>query len=117
MISFNEESKIFHLSTKNTSYVFGALERGYLIHLYWGKHIDGVDSWAQYHSIQNKTLSTRSQGIGGSIDVMRMEYSTYGSTDLRTPAFACVFDDGSAIPKLFFKSYKIIDGKPGHNRV
>lgn len=115
MISFNEESRIFHLSTKNTSYVFGVLERGYLIHLHWGKRTDGVDSWEQYHAVYSRNSAPKSHGIAGSIDAMRMEYPTYGSTDLRTPAFNCIFDDGSSVPKLMYANYRIIDGKPQLN--
>ena len=41
MIIFNEERKMFHLKTKNTSYIFGFYKDLFLLHLYWGKKIDG----------------------------------------------------------------------------
>ena len=38
-IQFNETDKIFHLQTKNTSYVFCIAEFAALEHLYYGKKI------------------------------------------------------------------------------
>lgn len=112
MIKFNEESRIFHLSTKNTSYVFGVQKGEHPIHLYWGKKIDGADNWAPYHAVYSRTFAARNEGLEGSTDAMRMEYPTYGSTDLRTPAFNCIFDDGSALPQLRYAGHRIIEGKP-----
>ena len=40
-----------------------------------------------------------------------MEYPTYGSADLRTPAFHAEYENGSSVTKLEYESYKIFDGK------
>ena len=40
MIYFHEQNKIFHLKSKNTSYIFGFLKDKFLVHLYWGKSIN-----------------------------------------------------------------------------
>ena len=37
-ISYAEDIVLFKLDAKNTSYVFGATDDGYLIHAYYGKH-------------------------------------------------------------------------------
>ena len=47
MIDFNAENKIFHLETKNTSYVLGAFKSGLLMHLYWGKKLSQTNDWEQ----------------------------------------------------------------------
>ena len=114
MISFDENSRIFHLQTKNTSYVFGVYKMNHLIHLYWGKKITPDYNWDRYFMPLARGFSARDDGFDrGSTDLMRMEYPTYGSCDLRTPAFNCVFDDGTSVPQLRYVSHRIIDGKPG----
>ena len=47
---------------------------------------------------------------GRVVATAKMEYPTHGSTDTRTPAFECTFDDGTAVPQLRYKSHKIFDG-------
>lgn len=113
MISYDEQSKIFHISTKNTSYMFGAYKMNHLLHLYWGKKIPSENDWTKHFIPMGRGFSAKNEGFDvGSTDVMRMEYPTYGSADLRTPAFACVFDDGTSTPQLRYVSHKIINGKP-----
>lgn len=43
-ISFNSESRQFHLQAKDTSYVMGIERDGFLLHLYWGKKIKAYRS-------------------------------------------------------------------------
>lgn len=113
MISFNKDSRFFHLSTKNTSYVFGVYQMNHLIHLYWGAKIPEDNVLAHYLIAQRRSFSARDDGFtAGSTDNLTMEYPTFGSTDLRSPAFDCVFADGTRVPQLRYYSHKIYDGKP-----
>ena len=48
MITYNSDSKIFHLSTKNTSYVCGIYDTDVLLHLYWGTKIPEENDWDLY---------------------------------------------------------------------
>lgn len=113
MITFNKDSRFFHLSTKNTSYVFGVYQMNHLIHLYWGAKIPEENVLTHYLSTQRMSFSARDDGFtAGSTDNLTMEYPTFGSTDLRSPAFDCVFADGSRVPQLRYYSHKIYDGKP-----
>ena len=43
MISLDKEKLIFHLKSKNTSYVLGFLKEKFLVHLYWGKRLSFED--------------------------------------------------------------------------
>ena len=36
-VTFLPETQTFHLTTKNTSYLFRVFDRGYLLSLYWGR--------------------------------------------------------------------------------
>ena len=38
-IHYDEQNKIFHLATKDTSYVLQIVRDGYLSHRYWGKRV------------------------------------------------------------------------------
>ncbi len=112
MIQFDSDKRIFHLSTKNTSYIFGAFWQDHLLHLYWGSRLEGFADWDQYTLIQTKSNSPQDKDFGGfSTNVARMEYPTYGSADLRTPAFECTFADGTAVPQLRYVGHKVYDGK------
>lgn len=112
-ILFDEKNKIFYLSTKSTSYVLGFMNR-HLVHIYWGKRLNSVGplsfavphcsrSCAQYNDVQDKEIST---------DTLPLEFPTYGNTDLRTPQYHALYQDGSTISEFNYVSHKIYDGKP-----
>ena len=42
-IAFTEKNRIFHLSTKHTSYLFRVFENDYLFTLYYGKKLRTAD--------------------------------------------------------------------------
>ena len=42
-ITFNEKSKTFNISTKNTSYICGIADSGLLVHIYYGKKTGDID--------------------------------------------------------------------------
>ena len=42
-ITFNEQSRVFHLQTSKTSYIIHLWREKYLMHVYWGKKIKTPD--------------------------------------------------------------------------
>lgn len=112
-ILFNEKEGIFHLQAGDSSYVMKLYKKGYLSHVYWGKRlrssnlsyalrtIKGV--WETNHDPEDKTYS---------LDLLPMEYPSYGSTDLRHPAYQARLENGSTITDLRYVSHKISAGKP-----
>ena len=115
MIKFDDSKKIFHLRTKNTSYVFGFLKEKFLVHLYWGKRLESVD--LDYNMFIDTTKYKRSlstcdyEEYAISRDLLPTEYSTFGNTDLRTPAFHARYKDGSFITALEYEKHQVIAGK------
>ncbi|WP_332629991.1 alpha-galactosidase [Halalkalibacter flavus] len=112
-ITFNKETKTFHLKAKNTSYVMQIINDGYLAHLYWGKKINEYN-----HS--NK-VRFRDRGFSPnpvpsnrtfSLDTLPQEYPAYGNTDFRTPAYQVQLENGSTITDLRYLSHTIVKGKP-----
>lgn len=116
MIFYNDEKKMFHLKTKNTSYIFGFYKEKVLLHLYWGKKIEGDLPDYGYFIDENR----RRRNMNGvdypdvylSTDSVPMEFSTFGNTDLRSPTFHARYKDGSTVTALEYLSHSIYDGKP-----
>ncbi len=109
------ENGIFHLETKNTSYIMGVKEN-ILFHLYWGQKISVANEFMDFIHTSNVHLwACRDLIIDGeeaSTEALPMEYPVFGSPDLRNPALAIKYEDGSSITKLEYSSHKIIAGKP-----
>ncbi|MBR4761517.1 MAG: alpha-galactosidase, partial [Clostridia bacterium] len=112
MISF--ENDVFHLATKSTSYVMGVFG-GRLLCLYYGRRLNRVPELSQilpYHYTRTFSCPDIKAGeLNASSDNLTMEYSTFGSADLRTPAFAARYADGSAVTKFEYAGYEISGGK------
>jgi len=112
-ITYDKESKIFNISTKNTSYLFAVTNKGILLHIYYGKKIKQLNSLNHIIEFTSKAFSsTDIPESDASTDLLPMEYPCYGSVDLRTPAFNAIYEDGSTVTVLSYKSHEIIDGKP-----
>ena len=108
MIKF--DNNIFYLQTRNTTYSFGVLDNKFLLHLYWGKRIsflpkNVMDNFCTRNLMAYDCTEYSSDGLP-------LEYSTFGSADLRLPTFGAVYNDGSRITKLLYKDYHITKGKP-----
>lgn len=111
-IIFDETRKLFHLSTLKTSYVFMILENEILMHLYYGKKLDNLEGIEKNTFISDRAFSAVNKENGISSDCIPQEYSFYGNSDLRKPAFHAQYADGSRITRMKYVSHKIIDGKP-----
>ena len=117
MITFDRENGLFKLDTENTSYVIGICN-DVLYHLYWGKKIPEVRRSADaILSLKGTSFSALDVDVkwGRSSDIMPMEYPTYGSPDLRTPAMHLRYANGSSATALRYSSYTVTQGKPKLN--
>ena len=105
MIIFDEEKRIFHISTLSSSYVI-RLNGEYIIeHLYYGRKLSNLIGLSDYEDTFVPAFSAiddeyRQQRI--STDFVLQEYAFYGSSDLRKPSFHAVYTDGSRITKMKF---------------
>lgn len=110
-ILINEELKVFHLQTKNVSYIMKVVDGKYLAHVYWGKKMALPDM----DNAQIKRwicFSPMNENNSYSLDFLRQEYPVGCGTDYRIPAVSAVYDDGSRTVELVFDGYNIIPGKP-----
>ena len=110
MITFDKETEVFYLNTKNTTYAIGVWNDDKLIHRYWGKRILNC-----LHKTDMADYPLRcylpNDMEGTASDVVPFEYSTWGNADMRIPSVGFTFSDGSQVSNLTYKGYEITEGK------
>lgn len=112
-INYEENEQVFHLQTKNTSYIMKVVKGKYLAHVYWGKKINTPNMEnAQLNRLIGFSATTDNEDKSYSLDFVCQEYPTGCGTDYRIPAISVLFEDGSRNLQLTYDSYKIIKGKP-----
>ena len=111
MIKYDRENKLFYLNTKTTTYVIGIFENEVLLHLYWGERLNNPFNTNIITQMKRRPLSARDYGDYSTND-FPLEYSTFGSVDMRLPAFEAVHSDGGRITKLVYAEHIITKGKP-----
>lgn len=116
-VFYDEANKIFNLKTPETSYMIGIHEDKVPMHIYYGKRVDrtyDMDAMLGYEPYwHNSGSSVFSRDFSGvSLTTIPQEYPTYGTGDYRVPVFHAQYADGSTVSKLYYKGYKIYDGKP-----
>lgn len=114
-IIYDEKENLFFLNTKNSTYVMGVLCKKYLLHLHYGKRIRSYKDFANNLPVLNDTtwcgMDVKDSTQWFSTEILPMEYPTYGSADLRTPAFHAEYENGSALTCLEYDGYVIYGGK------
>ncbi len=115
-IHFDEERGLLYLHAKNSTYVMG-LNQNHLAHVYWGPSLPEempVHSpvW-KLTEMMGSSMSVASAGsLWRTLDNIRSEYPTFGSGDLREPAFHAEYADGSRATELAYVGHTITPGKP-----
>ncbi|MBR4096468.1 MAG: alpha-galactosidase [Oscillospiraceae bacterium] len=112
-ISYAEDIVLFKLDAKDTSYVFGATDDGYLIHAYYGKKIEDEDLTYLLRLTENPwTLKTNARDKGTFMDAHAFEYPCHGTGDYREPCLMVMDDEGMTTTDLRYVSHKVYKGKP-----
>lgn len=110
-VTYYNEEKVFHLQTKNNSYIMHIWRGKYLAHVYWGKKIKTPDMG---NALINRFIgfSPATDNEDYTLDFICQEYPTGCGTDYRMPAISALYDDGSRTVELVYDSYRITKGKP-----
>ncbi|WP_440897732.1 alpha-galactosidase [Amphibacillus sp. Q70] len=113
-ILINEANQEFHLQNNTISYVFRVLEKSkQLEQLYYGKKITHRSSFA--HLIEREVRPSSNMFEGdhtSSLEHIKQEYPSYGTTDFRYPAHAVTNKQGSHVTTFQYDHYEIQKGKP-----
>lgn len=111
MIQFDERKQHFYLHTQKTTYAMGIFQNELILHLYWGKRLQNGVQNNYEREMGRREYTPWDYPLYYSTDVFPQEFPTYGSADLRRPAFQATYKDGSCITKLIYKDYVILQGK------
>lgn len=113
-IIFNEKTKEFHLYNKNISYIFTILKNNQLGHLYYGEKIKHRESFEHLLRTTPRALTVcQFEGdMDFSLDYIKQEYSTYGTSDYNEGTFQIKQENGSIVTIFEYTNHKIYAGKP-----
>ncbi|MEK3882467.1 alpha-galactosidase [Paenibacillus sp. PL2-23] len=113
-IQYLQESSVFHLQSKNTSYAMKVTKQGYLAHLYWGRKVSGhgLERLLELQGRASFSPNPDLEELALSLDTLPQEYPSYGGSDFRTPALQVQLADGSTVTELLYASHRIVPGKP-----
>ncbi|SER48822.1 alpha-galactosidase [Gracilibacillus ureilyticus] len=112
-IRINQHHSEFHLYNNKVSYIFRVIEKSrQLEHLYYGKRIHHRDSFD--HLIEREIRPSCNMFEGdhtSSMEHIKQEYPSYGSTDFRFPAHSILREDGSHITNFTYQNFRVTKGK------
>ena len=112
-ILFNQKTKEFHLYNSEISYILNIMKNNQLGQLYFGKKIKHRDSFEHLFEIVNRSLTAYvfPDDNKFSLEELKQEYPSYGTTDFRYPAFEIHQENGSKITNFEYVSHEIFRGK------
>lgn len=113
-IIFNEKSREFHLFNNSISYIIKILRNNQLGQLYFGKRIHKRDNYDYLleNAYRPMTAYVYEGGYEFSLEHIKQEYPSYGTTDFKYPAYEILQNNGSRITNFKYISHKIYSGKP-----
>ncbi len=113
MISYDDKSGIFKLTTANTAYAFQIVGGKYPVHLYYGKKLaeKGLEKLRE-GNIYGASVYYADAGMGFSPDVELWETACSGCGDFRTPSLRISEADGACDQLFTFENYSTAEGKP-----
>ncbi len=110
-IVFHETSREFHLYNNHISYIIKILPNNQLGQLYFGKRIHDREDFGYFLEFANRPMTAILQDYGFSLEHVRQEYPSYGTTDFRFPALEILQEDGSRLTNFTYETHQIFSGK------
>lgn len=113
-ITFNEKTKEFHLYNDQISYLMKVMRNGQMGQLYFGKRIPQKENYDYLteNAYRPVTSYVYEDEYSFSLEHLKQEYPSYGTTDFRMPAVEILQPNGSRITNFQYVSHKIYPGKP-----
>lgn len=113
-IKFSEKTRSFKLDTAGATYLMQIGPSGELRHLYYGAAISDDDAVLELGTRHGKaSFSSHPEGLGAedSLDLVPLEFSTFGSGDQRMTAAALRKVSGTSVTSSVYRSHSIFQGK------
>lgn len=106
-----KQEDYFILETQNTSYIIHVLPTKQLEHFYYGEKIELSEHlFKEYPELGS--FVTRIPQTDLQLETRCLEFSTFGTYDLRNPSLDLVFADGSHLCDFTYHDYEISQGVP-----
>ncbi len=114
-IVFNEKTGEFHLYNGSISYIMKILRNGQMGQLYFGRQVAKREDYGYLVENRYRPVSAYvfDNEYSFSLEHLKQEYPSYGTTDFRMPALEITQENGSKITDFKYVSHKIYKGKPG----
>ena len=111
-IIFNESTKEFHLFNNEISYIIKVMKNNQLENLYFGKKITHRECFNHLIEREPNTSPCCYEGEQAfSLDHIKQEYPSYGTTDYRYPSHQITRENGSNITNFEYVAHHIYKGK------
>lgn len=113
-ILYHEKTREFHLYNDKISYLMQVMNNEQLANIYFGSKLNDRDDFS--YLIKTKYCSeaaytSENEATKLSLQYIRQEYPSYGTSDFRYPAFCIRQNDGSSITNFTYSSHMIFPGK------
>ncbi len=112
-IVINQDQRTFHLSNEKISYIIEIMANGQLGQLYFGAKISEPESFNYLHEDQYRSMGAMNRPYPElfTLNFLKQEYPSFGTSDFRSPAFQIRRENGSEISNFTYVSYEIKKGK------
>lgn len=112
-IQYDKKEKLFTIHTDNSTYQMKVDQFGYLLHLYYGRRVDGSMDYLLTYADRGFSGNPyeAEQDRSYSLDVLPQEYPVQGTGDYRSPALCMKNADGSISTSLKYSGHRISAGK------
>ncbi|OGS58329.1 MAG: hypothetical protein A2Y19_08435 [Firmicutes bacterium GWE2_51_13] len=101
--------KTWHLSTKNTSYLFGLTDSGHLEHLHYGAKLGVFDPMLLHEKMPYPTGLLLDEETQVSLEDLPLEFSTYGKGDIREAMIEIETSDKNRVSDFRYVEDKVLD--------
>ena len=114
-IVYNEKTQEFHLYNGELSYLMKVMRNGQMGQLYFGKRVPQRENYDYLTENHYRPVSAYvyEDEYSFSLEHLKQEYPSYGTTDFRMPAVEILQGNGSRVTDFKYVSHKIYQGKPG----
>jgi len=111
-IFWHENTRQIHLCNRYISYIMYVQSNGEMGQLYFGPGLHDKDdfTYLTYRGIKSHVSGDPDEEIF-SMELNRQEYASFGGTDIRTPAYDVIYDNGSSVSSFVYASHEIFGGK------
>lgn len=112
-IIYHQKGSCFHLFNEEISYIFTILKNQHLGQLYYGKRIHDREDYSYLLELMKRPMTpcVYEDDSSFSLEHIKQEYPSYGSGDMRYPAYEVLQENGSRITELIYSGHEIYDGK------